>query len=310
MPAPAYHINTDRTLTNAQSYNQCFSKAVLSGIGDVRAQSNLTLQNHNSGYHESVLTTDGMTLLHESTNSTTTGMLIPPNSASSAGWAGLKGKNFYEENKNTILKIADGFRTDTARTILSAPDGKAAGHSGSGMSLTGQADAHDLLRKAVVKLLFSDPKNTPGLSKRSIACVFGAITIASMAPGELARTVTGTLKDPTASSDWEQRRNEAKFRHDAMMNQLNHTEQTFVRTHAADFLTSTQISAHPPTRTLAPGKATSEARDDTPPPTAPKGTINGRNYDQSFTGSVSLSPPDKVEHWGYYLTEPFRALRR
>lgn len=308
---PAYDPFQDKTLTQWQSANACFSNAVLSGIGDIRARSNPTLASHNSGYHESVIPTDGIKLLHDSTPSAVPGMetLAVPNSAGSA-FAPHAGTNFYSQNKQTILEIADGFRTDTARTILSASNGRAAGHTGSGMSLTNQSDAHDLLRQSTIAVLFSNPSTTKGLTKQSIACVFGAITIASMAPGELARTVSGTLKDGGAANNWEARRNEAKQRLDMSMAMLTPQEEGFVIHHAGHFMTSTLATGHLPVRYLAPGRARSEDRDDAAPTGMGLGTITGGGYSTTTAHTSTVTPPANVDHWGYYFTEPFRAQRR
>jgi hypothetical protein len=306
-----YSTGGDRTLTRKQAESGKFSEALDSLHGDFRSPSNKTLVGHPSGYHEPFFTTDSykffrddLSLIEE--DETPKSATLQPNRKSS--FHQFKDQEYFPKTLKYYRKTADGFRTDTARTILSSPDGKAAGHSGSGLSLKGkgQADAHDALRETLIGTLQTKPTRKSGVTTKSIACIQGAVTLASMAPGELARTVQGSLKDRSAGSDWEERRNEAKRRLDKVMSTLTPEERQFVISHTKRYFQKIQSQGNAP-RSLAPRRSRSPLRTTHLPANA---KISGGRYIKENQRGPSVLPPEDPELLGHYFTEPFRAARR
>jgi hypothetical protein len=298
-----YQLDDDKTLTKLQQKNKRFGSA-----NNFRSPSNPTLNNHSSGYHESAVTTDFFNLLDEAKD----------NNNGTHNVLG-KGSNPLFKTQITInsdvyhkvVAAADPFRTDTARTLLSGKNGMAAGHSGSGMDQKGQADAHDLLREAVIRVL-QLPGTTKGLSQKSVTALFGAITITSMAPAELAEKVTGTLKDKKAGAEWERNRNESKARLDNIIDtQLSPDEKKFVIAQSSLFMNSTQ-----PSRNVSRKMDTNRQRASSPFREENSKTVtkfSGGSYldpTKSIIPEPSRSAPTNTSEWGFYLTEPFRAPRQ
>lgn len=252
-----YDPAKDSTLTRAQAANEGFH----TGQGNFRSPSNPTVHGHSSGYHEAVVTTNTYYFLRDA-KPTGRGTYILPNAHGNSYFHPYSGREVPAQSLEIVLRLADGYRTDTARTILSAPGGKGAGHTGSGVSLKGQGPAHDLLRRAVMDVVMTDPR-TPGFSERSVATLFASITVTSMAPGEIARTLPGgssTLKSSAAKVTYEVRRNMAKDHTGALNAQLSPAEQLFVRNGAQRFIDSTQEGVIFGRRQLAPDRPTSPRR--------------------------------------------------
>lgn len=306
---PVYEALEDLTLTEPQAKRGAFRLGLEKG-GDPRHPSNKTIHKYSTGYHESSLTTDTIEYLRRAKDNSDGSHTLA--NASSGSYKGYGGKKVYSSTLRTLLKYADGFRTDTAQTIMSGLKGTGAGHSGSDVDTKGQSTAHDLLREKIIEILQLDPKKTKGLSERSLLVFQGAMTVASMAPGEIARTIkggTGSLKGGSlAQQNWEPNRNEAKRRVDETFDALNSDEQEFVRSHAASFLDSTRLG-------VTGGRILSLKR-----PTSPirgqglvSGEVSGGGY---LTGAVAPTlqatkePPVSAAEVATYMTEPFRAQRR
>ena len=166
-----------------------------------------------SGYHE-VLPTNNLKQIDAAS---LTGNVILTTSAGSA---------YPPVNSSTAKQYrtaTEGARTDTASTILSGRDGSFAGHTGSGISTVGQADAHDLLRESHIEAMQTLTDS------RAMAVFIGALSVASMAPMETIKTVytstLPTLKDTSAIPVWEQRRDEVKAIVKAGFDSLGATEK-------------------------------------------------------------------------------------
>ena len=179
-----YTAKSDKTLTASQAKLGGFRPEVVKqvssgksiGKGSFRSPSNPTKRGFKSGYHEAYVVTDATKLLSQRKKSGKGFAELPKSSGGS--WKKHSGAKIREQNVRPALEAGDGARTDTSRTILSAPGGKVAGHTGSGVKTTGQAEAHNLLRDQSVRAL-ADPK----LSPEAQGVVAGLTTLWSIAPG-------------------------------------------------------------------------------------------------------------------------------
>jgi hypothetical protein len=307
---PAYDASEDLTFTESQAKRRAFRLGLEKG-GDPRHPSTETIHKYSTGYHESSLTTDTIEYLRQAkdnNNGSHTLANVP-----SGSYKGYGGQKVYSSTLSTLLKYADGFRTDTAQTIMSGLEGKGAGHSGSEVNTKGQSAAHNLLRAKIVEILQLDPKKTKGLTERSLLVFQGAVTVASMAPGQIARTVKGgtaSLKGgKRAQENWEPNRNEAKRRVDETFDALDSDEQGFVRSHAASFLDSTQLGVTAGQRVLSLKRPTSPIRGQA----LVSGEVSGGDYLTGATAPTlraTKKPPVSAAEMGTYMTEPFRAQRR
>lgn len=208
----------DPTLTATQQKQAGFRPSVVAravkiqGGTGFRFPSNKTKRGHKSGYHESFGTTDFMAALGRRRRAgkklATSGTSRMPKGLS--GPMASHPNPMREANMEAFSGASDGSRTDTAQTVLAGPDGIIAGHSGSGLSQTGQAPAHDLLREQGMHAL-SDPQMTP----QAMEIIAAATTVATMAPGEEIRKAHGTsarIKNHHVMPEWEQKRTEGKAR--------------------------------------------------------------------------------------------------
>ncbi len=308
-PKPRYARVSDPTLRRTQADTGYFSKYPRRNF---RAPSNPTLDGYSSGYHESAVTTDTYKFLSEARNNGN-GTHTLPDAPKNSFWGKYTGERVDSKVLEYILEFADGFRTDTAQTILSGPEGLAAGHSGSNIDTTGQSAAHDLLRESIIKLLKTDPKKTPGFTEKSVATILASITVTSIAPGELARNVKGgsrSLKAKNVKLNYETNRTEAKRRVEAIYGTLNRVEARFADLHIQEFMDSTQQEGVPQNdRRVRPSlRATSPERDTS---SIKPNEVAGRGYLSSSPTLAPLKrPPSKLRDIGMYITEPFRALRR
>jgi hypothetical protein len=243
-----------------------------------------------------------------------------------------------------ILEVSGSFRTDTARTVLSMKNDDVAGHTHSGLPTNGQSEAHDVLREPIMDIAKLDPKSSPGLTKESIACVLGAMTVSSMAPAESIESSDITdngkkrSRDNNAPGSWEAKRNTVKERVNFVLQSLTPDEKSFVFKYAGDFMS--EISKK---RGVEIGRATSPTRNDKvkqpvsgfvgggylSPPTAssafgapPKashfsafGTPPTASHSSAFGATstavknVDVFPPKLVDQLGFYMTQPFRTDR-
>jgi hypothetical protein len=309
-----YKPINDRGLTIAQSKLGGFKPDLYKDgkPGEFRFPSNPTLNHHSTGYHEAAVTTDTFNYLR-SAKSNMDGTHTLSDKVNKGSYL----KQFAKKKVDSqlfkwILKHADGFRTDTAQTILSGKNGTVAGHAGSGIARKGEPSAHDLLRKVVMDILQLKPSNNNGLTEKSVAIIFGSVTVSSMAPGKLARKVTGKTKSlkagQLAKKDWEVLRNKAKARVETLFNKLDAKEKEFVRKHAVNYLDSTQIGVPANSRRVIPTlRATSQERDDAE---VLVDEVAGGDYKNGGqTLQVDKQPPE-VEFLGLYVSESLRARRR
>lgn len=259
--AHLYASADDLTLTKSQRLHGYF-RDVLKG-GDFRYASNPTLGKYSSGYHEAFVTTDTFNFLRRAADNGD-GTHSLPSSGGSGFWAAQRGKKVFSSTLLIVLKYSDGFRTDTAQTILSAPEGRAAGHSGSDVNTKGQKGGHDLLRQSVLDLLTLDSATT-GMTEASIVAAMGGIVVTSIAPGELARTAIGgtaSLKAGTpAKVNYEFNRTGAKRKVEARYNSLQPSEKIFTHGRVSRFLENTQAGLASRPRSIPTKRATSPERD-------------------------------------------------
>lgn len=300
-PFATYSSRRDATLTHSQA-----ERARFHTIGKTfRAPSNNTLNGYASGYHESAITTDAFNVMKNAKNN--------KNGTHTLRVSGSRSYFKNGEKINTtalqmVTKVADGFRTDTAQTILSASNGKSAGHSGSGISTIRQKDAHDLLRKKTLDILKLNPQTTQGMSVRAIETLLASMTVTSMAPGSLAREVNGgshKLKSTAAKMNWEMNRNESKSRVQLLYSQLEPSEKTFVNRHASEFMNSTQEGS--PSRIMSMERPTSPMRTIF---SGRDGEVRGGEYSPNDIHKPKLLAPINASENAMYVTAPLRSDRR
>jgi hypothetical protein len=304
-----YAARDDRTLTSSQRKSGSFRKDVVdnvsagrsSGKGAFRSPSNPTSRGFSSGYHEAFVVTDAVDQLSRRKVGGKGFSSLPKNSR--GYWKKHSGAKFPEKNLRHVLEAGDGARSDTARTILSAPRGGVAGHSGSGVHTASQSQAHDLLRDQSIRVL-SDPKIKPDVQ----GVIAGTTTIWSIAPGKYASRAKNAakLKDSSAKSSWEEDRNEAKLRVRASFRQLPKKDQQRVLKHEENFVDSLGDKNRKRSRN-EPGSPLRETGSR-------KGNaIHGGDYfaKQSKSKRPRLDPPAKASprETALYITEPFRVKR-
>lgn len=305
----------DLTLTAHQSWQGGFAPDA-SEDKKLRVKSTKTLQGYSSGYHESAITTDTFQFLMGARDKGDGTLTLPDHAPKGSYYEEWIRRPVNGTVRGWLLDIADGFRTDTAETILSAPSGQAAWHASGtkAQSLEGQEAAHNLLRDKIMTLAQADPGHEVGLTAESVLVILASMTVTSMAPGELARTLPGGTSrvkgGESARKRWEARRNEAKLRVEELYKCLGtKTERDFVHAHASDFLKST-IGSGKPGREMPDGRSTSPPRSKKLDPQA-QGEVAGGSYKSlSRPKKAVLSTPDSLVERALWITEPFRAQRR
>jgi hypothetical protein len=313
---PIYQAETDPSLTKSQAKNKGFKPDAWHTNKDPRVPSLATQHKEESkkpvrtGRHEAAVTTDTLEYLRRASDNKDGTHMLPLTNAKSY-FAKHQWDYVYSKPLRWTLKHMDPFRTDTAQTVLSAPKGEAAGHSHSNLNTSLQDPAHNLVRAATIRLLKIDPAVTPGYTERAIIAVFSSITVTSLAPGELARTVAhesgkSGLRDFDVRPVYEAQRNEMKRRvNEYFDEQLNDDEREFVRVHAEEFMASTQPTKKAKwVRTLLDRPASPARVEDQPSP----GQIGGGAYAKaSKTIRAKKRAPDDLNQFGMFLTEPARA---
>lgn len=305
---PRDEAANDLTLTLSQAHWGAFAPLALGG-GNFRARSNQTLSGIKSGYHEASVTTDTFVFLRAAKDLGNGFHKLPSHAPSNSFFETYTDKVVQSKTLHWLLKYADGFRSDTAQSILSAPQGTAAGHSGSELDLSGQSAAHDLLRAKIMELLRLDPADHKGLSERSLVVVMASTAVSAMAPGRIARSIpTASLKaGEPAQKNWEANRNEAKRRVNELMAELNKDELSFVWKQAQSFIDSTQVGVKD-RRRIPSLRATSPQRDESE---RPQGEVAGGAYLSAEPATLAVkSRPTSLSEVGRYVTEPFRGPRR
>ncbi len=279
-PMQPYKAATDKTLTSKQAKSGGFQPVGTQKVvnakpideGEFRVSSNPTTSGHSSGYHESFAPTDTMRFLsNRKPNNDGTATLPPWNSPTVL--PSYSGTKIIESNVKPVAEASDGARTDTARTILSVPNGGAAGHTGSSVKTTGQPAAHNVLRHQVMRTL-----QEPGVTSGVAGVLAGATTIMSMAPGTIASTAKNAnqLKDRQARTQHETNRNDAKRKLDEHYEGLSPSEQAIVMKIAKQGMTDLNDNS----RTLLPDRPHSPLRDPIGTPGAP---ISGGGYLSAVT---------------------------
>jgi hypothetical protein len=86
------------------------------------------------------------------------------------------------------VKISASYRTDTTKTVLSAPEEKSGRHSGSGLSTEVQGPAHGQLRDIVMGVLL-ELETAEGGTELSMRILLVAVAAASQAQLNLAKFV-------------------------------------------------------------------------------------------------------------------------
>ena len=309
-----YSPTRDKTLTKSQAKFGAFRDDVVDKAakrkpvakGSFRVASNPTTGGFSTGYHEAFVVTDAVDKIGARTPGKS-GMSKMPK-ASSGIWSELSGKPVAEKNLRAVLEAGDGARTDTARTILTAPKGKVAGHTGSGVRTTNQSDAHDLLRKQNVRVM-GDVSLTP----RSIGVIAAATTVFSMAPGKFASTAENAskLKSQTSRKTWEEDRNTSKRHLSEAFGQLNAKEKKGVRKH----MDALVADAGDKRRRRVPKEPSSPLRE---PHGAKGASISGGDYFSTSKAkaaskvkpSMTLAPKAGPREVTMYVSQPFRLQRQ
>ncbi len=301
--------STDPTLTPAQQAEGGFKPHAHETGEDFRFRSNPTKAGISSGYHEAAVTTDNFVFFRDAVDQGD-GTAQLPSSANTAPLQALQGLVVDKTVLDFLLAAADGFRTDTAMTIMSAPGGQAAGHSGSGVTQSGQGPAHDLVRQACSRIL-QDPASAT-VSRQAVTVAIGAYVVGSIAPGEIARLVpTQNLKaGPGAIATWEARRNQAKARVEGLFATLSDDEQAYVQRHSQAYLSSVDpTGGRHLGQTSKPGlkRATSLPRLET----NHGAQVSGGKYDAARGNEAVPAPADfgSASDVGLYVTQTFRLDR-
>jgi hypothetical protein len=306
------NIESDNTLTAAQRKWLGFrSFAHLDKKISFRYPSNPTKHGYDTGYHESAVTTDTFNFLRNAKQHNNETHQLPSSAPVNSFFGQYVDKTVNSTALEWTLRNADGFRTDTAQTILSLGDGTAAAHSGSGLDLKGQAEAHNLLRAKIMELLFLNPKNVSGFTERALITIFASMTVTLMAPGEVARSISGgtnSLKAGNhAKGNWEINRNEAKRRVEEMYEHLMSDEKKFVNLHANNFMHSIQGANVKQPRHVRPSRATSPERCTTQ---KVSGEVAGGSYISGATTEQAMTQmPTSLRAQALWSTRPLRALR-
>ncbi|MFN8673153.1 MAG: hypothetical protein U0457_13875 [Candidatus Sericytochromatia bacterium] len=345
---PIYTMRNDRTLPTAVITREHFGKPSdyregtynIGGINSTGSFNPLIVNGEKikSGFHE-VVPTNIIEDFHEKYTS------LSSSSSSSS-------PSYNKDSLGIILSVSSSFRTDTARTIMSDQNGEVALHVYSADDPHyhfNQERAHDLLRAPLVDIAKLDPSTEKGLTPNSVACVIGAISVSSMAPGESIEnefvkhpndllSITGANKprDGSSFASWEDNRNIAKQRVNAVFSTLNPDEQAFVRRFSANYLTSVGRSidtsherATSPVRGASAMGAKTKCQASAylnasssslgAPSVALSSTSLGSPSiaTSSFSSglmpdalrNVDVFPPSYAKDLGYYFTQPFRAAK-
>jgi hypothetical protein len=304
----AYAMANDRSLTSAQAKGGFRPEVVTRVIarqslhkGGFRFASNLTTRGIKSGYHEAAVVTDMTDIL--SRRIAASAMVSNMPTEPDGYWKTHSGVTIHEPNVASLMAAGDGARTDTARTILSGPNGVVTGHSGSGVDTTGQSGAHDLLRDQMMRVVKDST-----LSSDAIAVVSAATAVYSMAPGVLASTAgnAAMLKDQAARTTWERDRNEAKRRVAAAFAPLPQQQKKYVINHMQKFSAVIGGGRH-----LEVERPSSPFREEDGLAGA---AIKGGGYvtqtNTSTVPTLELPPSPDPRTVTLYATEPFRIPRR
>lgn len=289
-----YAMEDDSTLTTSQANNGRFGTPA-----DFRSRSNETLSGHSSGYHEAFVPTDyykALAAAKANKNGTFTYVALGQTIDISA------------ERRSVLMSVADTFRTDTARTVLSAPNGAVAGHSGSGVRQTNQAAAHDILREMINDLAIM---SHPGITPESLAVAGGIVMCYSIAPAVLAATAENIdqMKDQAFLASYETARDQMKVRVTVANQLLTPAERAFTA-YVTQSMCMKVGGGRLADGCVSPRRFTSSSSSSSSSSTMPQG---GGYIAQSGTfanSSPSMLPPAETNQLGAYASEWHRNFRR
>lgn len=251
-PPPDYTRFADQTYYRAQQLKGGVQPdAYLSLDAPFRGTSNETVEYYSAGYHEAFVTTDTFKLLRaaaDNRDGTHTLPSAPKNPYFSKyknlnpALQGRRGITVHSSTRAILLKFADGFRTSTALSFLTGPDGKPAAHVGMDLTTEGQASAHHLLRASVMEMLELDPWTT-GMTEDAIVGAMASVVVASIAPGALAGRIEDVAEakmGPRQLASHEERRQEMKARLWDYVSRLSPDERGFVAARVQSYLNRAQ----------------------------------------------------------------------
>ncbi|WP_335965393.1 hypothetical protein [Galbibacter sp. PAP.153] len=302
----SYNAEEDETLTNTQGKNEQFKSAKILDIRLIKPF---------QGIPADITKLQLLPTLNQAKdNKDRTRTLNLP--AGKNSYFNRYGSTIVVSDTLRIIRdnLADGYRTDTAMTVLSREKGLAAGHSGSNVSTKGQSEAHNLLRSMVMDVLTDDDINRLGLKEREdvVSAIFSSVVVTSIAPAETVRYTFSngaTLKDKKGGEDYERNRNRLKERVDLQMDEIRSKNNKLIRKHVNKYLMSTQKdSMSSPLRSLDTERPHSPMRDEGE--NSGYFIQGGKYLTKKRKKTETLNPPKDRNLMGMYITGPFRAKRR
>lgn len=257
---------------------------------------------HTSGFDE-ILPTNTQVHLQSAMSSTPT--TVPGGIASALGGKYLPYKRQRAED---LFRAGEGSRVDTASSLLALPGGGVAFHTHAGGSTKGQAEGHDVRRRAFARAL------PQAFSEQGLSVFTSAVMLASRPPGEIARAGVDTtlLRDQAALPTWEQDRHTAKSIVNAGFNALPQVERTTIRKTLQ--LTFDELNTGAPAshqRWLAAGAPTSPRRSTAVSPGMP-GTTSGGGYLSPFSAvtPAKVAAGETPAALSRRASKPFRRQRK
>jgi hypothetical protein len=187
-----------------------------------------------------------------------------------------------------LLSSCEGMRVDTAASLLAMRGGDVAFHTHAGGPTTGQAEGHDLRRRAFARGL------SQTLSPAGDAVLGAAIMLASRPPARTARSRVNTklLRDKVALAGWERDRHSMKRMTNAAFHSLPAAERAAIRSVLRSTYDETNENQVSGLRRLAAGVPTSPRRQLTGG--APGEAIGG-DYVLPEAAVPGLAPPTAAE---------------
>lgn len=294
-----YELKSDKTLSKLQKITGSFRRK-----SSYRVESRKTSLGHSTGMHEEVVPTDVMKLF-DNAKPQKNGKIRVVSTNKNSPFSIHGPIDAHPEVFKWVVEAGDGFRSDTARTLLSVK-GEAAGHSGSNLSTKNQQAAHDAIRETLITILEKEPSSQ--VTKRSISVAFASIAMISYAPGELIRSnlKNRSLKDKSAALDWELRRDAGKQKVDKLWDGLSLEEKKFVRGIAQQHLNRVATSGSTPA-----ASARSLELDRARSPTRSLKTLDGVQGGGYVSGPLMAvgvaGPPKGIREIGMYASSDRRA---
>lgn len=256
---------------------------------------------HTSGFDEILPTNSQNRLLSDMLQKA---VVIPAGSSPAFGGAH---QSYTKPRARQLFDSAEGVRTDTANTLLALPGGGVAFHTHAGGSTSGQAEGHDVRRRAFARAL------PQPFSPEADAVFSGAVMLASRPPAVVARAGADTtlLRDQSALSTFESDRDASKAVVNSGFKALPKSQQKAVRDTIQ--LTFNELNAGAPPdlrRELAADAPTSPRRS-----TAPLSSMSSEAHGGGYLApkkSVPAAKPVADESpaaFGRRSSKPFRRER-